>query len=183
MFTYGYLSGTPIPPGSSLVTIRLEPAGAATLVRLTHAFAEEGARDQHVQGWRYQLSVFANLVADEVHAGAAGLVRAWFETWSADDEEIVGSGLARIAAPHIRMRDRFSAVDGTAALVQHIMAFRRFMPGLALQPEGEVRHCQGMALSDWVARMPDGSERARGTNVFVLTPDGRIASVTGFWGR
>jgi hypothetical protein len=56
------------------------------------------------------------------------------------------------------------------------------MPGLRLVRAGDVRHCQGMVLADWVALAGDGPEKGRGTNVFVLDPDGRIESVTGFWG-
>ena len=47
--------------------------------------------------------------------------------------------------------------------------------------DGEVRHCQGMVLADWVAAAADGQERASGTNVFILDADGMIESVTGFW--
>ena len=36
----------------------------------THAFAEVAHRDAFVQGWRFQLSVFATLIADRLHAGA-----------------------------------------------------------------------------------------------------------------
>jgi hypothetical protein len=36
-------------------------------------------------------------------------------------------------------------------------------------------------LADWVAVGSDGQERGRGTNLFVLDADGRIAAVTGFW--
>jgi hypothetical protein len=36
-------------------------------------------------------------------------------------------------------------------------------------------------LADWTARGADGQDRGRGTNVFLLGPDGRIESVTGFW--
>lgn len=180
VFTYGYASGTPIPPGSSLVTIRLEPAGAATRLRLSHAFAEPEVRDQHAQGWRYQLSLFANAVADDLHAGAADLVHAWYRAWSAEPEAIE-AGMRTIATPSVRLRDRFSAIEGLDALVQHVSAARRFMPGLSIHPDGDVRHCQGMVLSDWVARMPDGTGKFRGTNVFLLAPDRRIASVTGFW--
>jgi hypothetical protein len=56
------------------------------------------------------------------------------------------------------------------------------MPGVALRREGEARQCQGTALVDWVASGPDGAPRAKGTNVFELAPDGRIARVTGIWG-
>jgi hypothetical protein len=46
-----------------------------------------------------------------------------------------------------------------------------------------VRHCQGVVLADWVARAANGEERTRGTNVFVLNPNGHIESVTGFWNQ
>src|SRR5229473_7603642 len=59
-FTYGFASGTPIPPGSSRVTIRLEPDEAGTRLHLLHEFAEAAPRDEHIQGWRFQLSLFSN---------------------------------------------------------------------------------------------------------------------------
>ena len=74
-----------------------------------------------------------------------------------------------------------SAVDGVEDLMEHIAAAQRFMPGLQMQRRGEVRHCQGTALADWVAVAADGQERATGTNVFVFDADGRIEAVTGFW--
>ncbi len=79
------------------------------------------------------------------------------------------------------MRDRFSAVEGIEDLSQHIGAAHKFMPGLRMEKSGEVRHCQGMVLVDWIAKGPDGQQRAAGKNVFVLREDGRIESVTGFW--
>jgi hypothetical protein len=79
------------------------------------------------------------------------------------------------------MRDQFSAIDGIADLLEHLAAVYRFMAGIRMRRDGEVRQCQGTALADWVATMPDGVERARGTNVFTFSPDRRIASVTGFW--
>jgi hypothetical protein len=50
-----------------------------------------------------------------------------------------------------------------------------------MRREGDVRHCQGTALVDWIATASDGNERGRGTNVFVLGASGQIQSVTGFW--
>ena len=88
--------------------------------------------------------------------------------------------LARIAAPEIRFRDRFSLIDGMSDLRPHLAAVHRFMPGMRITRDGDIRHCQAMVLADWVARSSDGQERGRGTNVFVLAP-GRIDSVTGFW--
>ena len=181
VFTYGFVSGNPIPPGASRVTIELEPVAAGTRVRLVHEFAESAVRDEHVQGWRYQLSVFSNVVTDEANAGAAGAVDAWFRAWSETDAAAREATLASVAAPDIRFKDRFSAVDGVPDLVIHLGAAQQFMPGLHLQREGGVRHCQGMVLADWVARTADGQERARGTNVFLIGPHGLFESVTGFW--
>jgi hypothetical protein len=52
---------------------------------------------------------------------------------------------------------------------------------LRMSRAGDVRHCQGTALVDWIAIGKDGQERARGTNVFVLGASGKIEQVTGFW--
>src|SRR5687768_15158133 len=81
VFTYGFASGKPIPTGSSRVTIELEPVRGATRLTLKHDFADTAARDEHVQGWRFQLSLFANAVADEVNANASRYVDLWFQAW------------------------------------------------------------------------------------------------------
>ena len=181
VFTYGFVTGKPFPAGSSRVTIVLEEMGAATRLRLTHEFADTGARDEHVQGWRYQLSVFGNVVANEVHAGAAETVDAWFAAWSEPDAAARDASLTRIAAEDIGFRDRFSLIAGLADLRPHLAAVHRFMPGMRIRREGDVRHCQGTVLADWVGSGVEGQPRGRGTNVFVLDAAGLIGSVTGFW--
>jgi uncharacterized protein YndB with AHSA1/START domain len=183
-FTYGYATGTPIAPGASLVTITLAEAGANgrdTRLELTHEFSDAAVRDEHVQGWRYQLSLFTNIVSNEVQADAMSTIDAWLDAWSTADAAMRAATLARIADPAVRFRDRFSAVDGLDDLDVHLAAAQRFMPGLRMQRSGDVRQCQGVALADWIARSADGQERARGTNVFVLNSDGQIESVTGLW--
>jgi uncharacterized protein YndB with AHSA1/START domain len=183
VFTYGFNSGKPIGPGESLVTIDLEPADAGTRLRLSHAFAEDAvaARDEHVQGWRYQLSLFANVVANEIHGKTAGLVDGWFDAWNETDAAARASKFGAIAASGVRLRDRFSCIEGAGELTLHVGAAQRFMPGFRLQRAGDPRHCQGVVLADWTAAGPDGQVRAQGTNVFTLGPDGRIEGVTGFW--
>jgi uncharacterized protein YndB with AHSA1/START domain len=185
-FTYGFVSGKPIAPGSSRVTIRLTsegPGGRETRLTLVHEFAETEVRDEHVQGWRYQLALFANLVANEVNAGAAAMVDGWFDAWVEADEAARQRALEKIAVPDVRFRDQYGLTDGLADLMPHITAALKFMPGVRLRRKGDVRHCQGTVLCDWKVTMPDGTERASGTNVFTLAPDGRIESVTGFWGK
>lgn len=181
VFTYGYVSGAQIPVGASRVTIQLTPVARGTRLTLTHEFAEAAVRDHHIQGWRYQLSLFANVVADESHGDAGSLVDAWFGAWAEADADARTKALDGIAAAEVRMRDRFSCVDGIADLAAQIGAAQRFMPGMRLVRDGDARHCQGVVLADWHAVGPDGQPRGRGTNVFTLAPDGKIESVTGFW--
>jgi uncharacterized protein YndB with AHSA1/START domain len=182
VFTYGFASGQPIAPGASLVTIRLAAQGQGTALTLTHEFAEAPARDQHVQGWRYQLSVFGNVVANRLHANAAELIDQWFDAWADNDSTRRGQALSAIANPNVTFRDRYSLVDGLADLAPHINAYQHFMPDIRMKRAGEVRHCQGTVLADWTAATADGQPRGRGTNVFRLGADGKIAAVTGLWG-
>ena len=129
------------------------------------------------------MSLFANLVADEVNAGAPGLADAWFAAWSIGDSAERVRSLESIAAPEVRFRDRYAHIDGLVELNDHIAALLRFMPGVRLERKGAVRHCRHTLLVDWVVRGPDGTERMSGVNVFVLDARGRIASVTGFWNQ
>lgn len=180
-FTYGHAKGTPFGAGESLVTIRLDPVAAGTRLRLHHAFATQDAALEHVQGWRFQLSLFANAVANELHADAATLVDRWFAMWSSPDAAVRDLALETLVSSHVSMRDRFSRIDGLADLRAHLAAVHRFMPGMTLHREAEVRHCQGVVLAEWVARAKDGQVRGRGINVFTLNALNRIESVTGLW--
>jgi uncharacterized protein YndB with AHSA1/START domain len=180
-FTYGYVKGAPIPADGSHVTIRLEPVRGATRLSLTHEFAEPAIRDEHVQGWRYQLSLFGNLVANEAFADAEAMVDGWFQAWSDPEAASREATLARVTNDEVWFHDRFSMVAGVDDLKPHLAAVHRFMPGMRLERVGPVRQCQGVALADWIARGPDGAERGRGTNAFELGDGGRIIGVTGFW--
>ena len=179
VFTYGFASGKPIPPGSSRVTIRLEPVAGGTRLFLLHELPEQGVRDEHVQGWRFQLSVFANVVADEQFSGAAATADAWFEAWAIGGEAQRAAAFQAIAEEGVVFGDRYSLLEGIADLTAHAGAAQRFMPGIRMKRKGQVRQCQGVVLADWVAASPDGVERMSGTNVFVLGLDGRIVSATG----
>jgi len=181
VFTYGYASGKPVAPGGSRVIIRLEDDSAGTRLRLTHEFADADARDQHVQGWRFQLSLFGNLVANELHSDAGRVVDAWFEVWAESDEHKRLQALNRIAVPDVHFRDQYSLLDGIGDVSAHIAASLRFMPAMRLKREGEIRHCQGTVLADWTAVGADGQSRGGGTNVFLLGADRRITAVTGLW--
>jgi uncharacterized protein YndB with AHSA1/START domain len=181
VFTYGYVSGSPIPPGRSRVTIRLESHPSGTLLQLTHEFMDVEVRDEHVQGWRFQLSLFANVIADKINARAAATVDSWFSAWSNPDAATRERVLSAIGRTDIRFHDKFSCITGDDDLRGHLAAVHRFMRGMRLERRGDIRHCQWHVLADWVALTGDDQERGRGTNLFILDADGRIAEVTGFW--
>ena len=181
VFTYGFESGQPIPIGASRVTITLEETARGTVVRLHHALPTAAVRDEHVQGWRYQLAVFANVVAAEAHAGTGALADRFFALWGETDAERRRSELEALAIDALAFRDPYSCTDGLDDLNAHIAAAQRFMPGVVLAREGEARQCQGIAIVDWSAKGRDGNPRGKGSNVLELAPDGRIARVTGIW--
>jgi uncharacterized protein YndB with AHSA1/START domain len=179
VFSYGYASGQPIPPGASRVTIELAQDPAGTRLSLRHEFAEPAVRDQHVGGWRYQLALFANVVADEIAGGAEARVDAWLAAWSETDAGRRRDALAAVATPRVEFRDRFACVVGLDDLDAHIAVIHQFFPGARLERLGALRHCQGTLLGDWRSLGAGGAETGRGTNVYRLAPDGRITNVVG----
>lgn len=182
VFTYSLQAAKPVPPEESCVTLRVEPRGSGTLVSVTHQVADAAVRDLLPQGWRFHLSLFANAVANLVHANAPALIDSWFALWTEPDATARTATLQRIAAKDIHFNDRYSCLTGISEIETHIGASQRFMPGVALERRGEVRHCQGTALADWVA-LKDGNQLMAGTNVFLLGPEGKFASVTGIANR
>ncbi len=183
VFSYGYEDESKgLPPGGSRVTITLEERAAGTLVVLRHELHDAAARDHHVQGWRHQLALFANLVAAEQQGSAADVLERWFVLWAEPDGARRRAELLALASPDIVVHDAFSCLAGHEDVLAHIAAVQIHMPGVRLQREGQVRQCQGTALCDWSASGPDGSPRGRGTNVVDFAPDGRIARIVGLWG-
>jgi uncharacterized protein YndB with AHSA1/START domain len=183
VFSYGYDgAGKPIAPGGSRVTIRLSEHPQGTRLAFLHELADAATRADHVQGWRYQLAVFANVVTNEAHAGAAKLADAWFAAWNEPDAARRRAAFTALLAEDGRFQDAYSCTHGLDDLVDHVSGAKVHMPGITLERAGEPRHCQGTVLVDWLARKADGHTLARGTNVFELTAAGSIARVVGIWG-
>lgn len=181
VFTYGYPGGAPIPAGGSRVTVTITPTGEGARLVLRHDLADEHTRDELVQGWRFHLSVLANLLGTGAAAQAESVVDGWFSVWSEPDATVRNQALDALVSAGVRFEDRFSRLAGIEDVRAHLGAVHRFMPGLRMERSGPVRQCQWHLLADWVARGADGTERGRGTNLFVIDQDGRIGTVTGFW--
>ena len=183
VFTYGYADPSkPVRPGGSRVVVTLDERRDGTLLHLRHELPSAAARDEHVQGWRYQLALFANVVAREAAAGLPAAVDVFLAAWSEKDEGRRRSALLSVATEDVTFADAFSCTAGIDDLVAHLAAAQRHMPGMTLSRTGDVRQCQGTAVADWTAKGPDGAPRGKGTNVFDLAPDGRLRGVVGFWG-
>ena len=165
----------------SRVTVTLQDRPRGTLLTLRHELADPAVRDQHVQGWRYQLALFANVAAGEEHVGVTGLVDRYFAAWSEGDAARRRDELRATTSEDVTFKDAFSCTEGRDDLLAHLAAARVHMPGIRLVREGEVRQRQGTAIVDWVARTAEGQERGRGTNVLELDPDGRITRAIGLW--
>jgi len=145
-------------------------------------FSQNGfKRGWHTIDVDIQLSLFANIVAKEAHAGAGELADRFFGCWRETDAEKRRLQLAEIAVPELAFRDPYSCTNGIDDLNAHIAAAQQHMPGVVLERQGDARSCQGLALVEWSVKGPDGNPRAKGTNVFELAKDGRIARVTGVW--
>ncbi len=185
VFTYGYEGeGKSIAPGGSRVTIVLEAGAEGTSVHLRHEAkgAASGIGVEHVQGWRYQMALFANVVSREAQKNAADRVDAFLAAWNEPDEPARRRLLEEATTEDVRFGDAFSCTSGREDLVAHLTAVQRFMPGMTIARSGDVKECQGVAIAPWVARAVDGAERGRGTNVFGLASDGRIKLATGLRG-
>ncbi len=184
VFTYGFeAAGMPIPPGGSRVTVTLRDHAEGTLLHLHHEFASVQARDHHVQGWRYQLAVFANVAATLEHKDLGSTLDRWCALWGEPDAAARQAALATCTTEAVTFRDNYSCTSGRADLDAHLAAIVVHMPGTRLRRVGDPRHCQGAVLTDWEAIGPDSQVRSRGTNFVSLSPDGRIASVIGFWSK
>jgi uncharacterized protein YndB with AHSA1/START domain len=183
-FTYGYDGAEkPIRRGGSRVEVTFEERDNGTRVKLVHHVDTAAIRDDHQPGWRFQLSMFANVVSRETARELSSIVDRYFSLWSETDAAKRASLLEAVASPSVTFRDDFAAIASRDELLLHVAASQLHMPGVQLERDGTPSYCQGTALVDWIARGKDGSPIGKGTNVFELDPDGKVISVVGFWKR
>ena len=184
VFTYGFESGQPIPIGASRVTITLEETALGTVVRLHHALPTAAARDEHVQGWRYQLAVFANVVAAEAHAAVGALADRFFALWGETDATRRRAELEALAVDTLAFRDPYSCTDGLDDLERAHRRRPEVHAGRRPRPRGRGPPVPGPGDRGLERRRArTATPMAKGSNVFELAPDGRIARVTGIWGE
>jgi uncharacterized protein YndB with AHSA1/START domain len=181
VFTYGYDAGKPFPPGESRVVITLKEHSDGTVLTLRHELSDASLRDEHIQGWRYQLALFANVASRQQHSNIHQRLDSYFDLWNIGDSDTRLKKMDGLLQQEILFQDKHSCTSGLQDLNAHLTAYQHFMPGMQLKRDGEARHCQGIVLCRWIANKQDGSEVAKGSNVFVLSANGLIQRITGFW--
>jgi uncharacterized protein YndB with AHSA1/START domain len=62
VFTWGWEQNSPVPPGSTTVTIDLVPDGDGTTIRLTHTGLPPDQADLHRAGWDHYTARLAAVV-------------------------------------------------------------------------------------------------------------------------
>jgi uncharacterized protein YndB with AHSA1/START domain len=158
VFTYGYVSGAPMPVGASVVTIQLEDDRQGTRLNLSHVFADENVRNEMAQGWRFQLSLFGNLGRQRRSRGRGTAIDGWFAAWSEPDTAKREALLDRLATEDVRFRDRFSLIDGLSDLRPHLAAVHKFMPACASSARATPGTARARCWPTGSRRATDGSE-------------------------
>lgn len=181
-FTYGYEDESKqIPVGSTLVTIELEDHEEGTRLTLRHDLSTEKDRNDHIPGWRFQLSQFANVVAKDAHQRANEHADQWFSAWHEKDAAVRLTMLESCTSDDVRLQDQYACLQGRVELNEHITMCQMHMQSAAMQRTEDVKQCQGTGLVAWQATDADGKVTASGSNVTRFAPDGRICSVVGLW--
>jgi hypothetical protein len=157
--------------------------GLVTLIRQHHDAIDVLVAEAY--GWPADLSdeqILTRLVAlnkERAAEEAKGLIR-WLRpefqapNYAAPVTQTLDLGEAVPVLPD-------NVIPWPGSLPEQVSAVQAFVRTARIERTGDVRHCQGTALVDWVAQGPEGQELGRGTNVLELAPGNRIASITGFW--
>ncbi|MDI3194996.1 SRPBCC domain-containing protein [Pseudarthrobacter sp. AL07] len=107
VFTWGWESGTDLPPGASTVTITLEPVDGGTSLRLVHEGLTPEQSTAHAEGWNHYLG---RLVAETLSDSGAGP-----DEWSAATDRVDAAPEVRIAELAQTTLEAFArrGLDGT----------------------------------------------------------------------
>ena len=112
----------------------------------------------------------------------AEVVLAYGAAWNEDDDAARRKLLGQAWADDGVYCDPMGRADGRDALVAHIATTRAAFPGHRIEVVSSVDEHDGYLRFAWELRGPDNSTVTEGVDFGVLAPDGRLASITGFFG-
>ncbi|GAC1380202.1 MAG: hypothetical protein NVSMB4_09190 [Acidimicrobiales bacterium] len=112
----------------------------------------------------------------------ADVVGAYGDAWNEGDEASRRKLLEKGWADDGVYCDPMGRADGRDALVAHIAGFHENMPGHRIAVTTNVDEHDGFFRFGWELRAADGTAAIEGVDFGTLDSDGRIASITGFFG-
>jgi uncharacterized protein YndB with AHSA1/START domain len=186
-FTWGVSEGHQaewLPPGSTRLELVLAPEGEGTRVTLSHfGLPTDEEVQQHTAGWKFHLWRL-QLVANRSYLAAilGSTIGTYFSAWSDTDADSRMHLLDACCAEDIEFKDEYAAFAGRDKLSLHIGSTQHFVPDATMELDGEVRICRGEVLIPWKAMSAEGEVLFRGINYALVSGDGALRRVVGFWG-
>jgi SnoaL-like domain len=110
------------------------------------------------------------------------VVHAYMAAWNETDEKKRRSLLEKAWADDARYTDPMSDAPGRDALVDLIAQFHKQMPGANIIAASAIDEHHGQLRFAWKMIAPDGSTGMEGIDIGRLAGDGRLQSITGFFG-
>ena len=110
------------------------------------------------------------------------IVQTYCAAWGETDAEARSALLETAWADGGVYQDPMGRAEGRTALVAHIGAVQTQFPGAVIAPTSGIDHHNGVLRFNWHMRMADGSVGVAGVDFGTLAADGRLQSITGFFG-
>jgi hypothetical protein len=102
--------------------------------------------------------------------------------WNEPDEKKRRALLEKAWADDGRYTDPMSDAAGREELIALITQFQKQMAGSCILPASAIDEHHGRLRFAWKMLAPDGSTGMEGIDIGVLAEDGRLQSITGFFG-
>ncbi|RKE37423.1 SnoaL-like protein [Paraburkholderia sp. BL23I1N1] len=102
-------------------------------------------------------------------------------TWSRDSDARVGE-LAACLADDVTYCDPNGPIEGRLAISAYMSDFQQSVPGGTFRIRTLLHH-HDRTLAHWSLHGPDNSTLQTGTSFGLLSDDGRLRSITGFFYR
>jgi len=114
--------------------------------------------------------------------GMDDVIATYLQAWNETDESSRRDLLGQVWGEGATYQDPTASVAGAEELVQHIGRFYEQRPGSRFELGSRVDGYADNVRFRWRLLDAAGAQASEGTDFVRLTADGRIASVTGFFG-
>jgi hypothetical protein len=109
------------------------------------------------------------------------IIDTYFAAWNETDAEKRRALIEKCWADDGVYVDPVSDVAGRDGLEATIAGFQAQMPGAGIVINGAIDEHHNRLRFPWALKAADGSTPIKGIDVGQLAPDGRLASILGFW--